>query len=896
MSMIGKTLAHYEITSQLGKGGMGEVYQAKDRKLGRDVAIKVLPEEFAKDTDRVARFQREAKLLASLNHPNIAAIHGLEESGGINFLVLELVEGETLAEQLKRGPIPVEESLKLALQITEALEAAHEKGVIHRDLKPANIKVTPDGKVKVLDFGLAKAYAGEQAELNLSNSPTLSNAATQQGIILGTAAYMSPEQTRGENVDKKADIWAFGCVLFEMLAGRGMFEGRTVSDTLAAVLMREPDWKQLPHNLHPRIRSLLERCLEKEAKNRYSGIGDARVDIQKALADPSGVFGQPITLVEPRRRLRTILSWAAITPILIAIAGVAVWKLKPMPPPELRPVTRFSYELPKDQRFGNLVECAIAVSPDGRRFIYGTDAGLYLRSMNDMEAKLLPGTGGTPQHPFFSPDGQWVGFFSNADKRLKKIAISGGAPVTLADVSIIGSFNWNADDTIIYGQWGKGIMRVSANGGTPEQITKSAENGAIGHPQILPDGKSILFTRASPPPVKIVVQSLKSGECKELFEGRVGKYLSTGHIVYEMGGNLFAVAFDLNTLKTVGGPVPLVEGVLRAGGASQYAVSDSGTLVYVPGIGGIAEPNRTLVWVDRNGKEEPIEAPPNTYRGPRISPDGTRVALTVTISENTDIWIWDLVRKTLTRLTFNAAADAYPLWTRDGKRIAFFSAREGKVGIYWKAADGTGQEEFVGSMQNRVLLPSSWSADAKTLVLTQAASGFGSTDIGALSMEGDRKHSALLQENHSEADPQISPDGRWMAYTSNESGNNEIYVRPFPNLNGGRWQVSTSGGSMSLWSPSGRELFYRNGDSYIAVEVETEPAFKPGKPKVLFKGTYSSSYFVSIELTPWDIHPDGKRFLMIKPLETTASAEGGPRRINIVLNWLDELKQRVPVK
>jgi hypothetical protein len=426
MSMIGKTLGNFEITNQLGKGGMGEVYQAKDQKLGRDVAIKVLPEEFARDTDRVARFQREAKLLASLNHPNIAAIHGLEESGGIQFLVLELVEGETLADQIKRGPIPVEESLKLALQIAEALEAAHEKGVIHRDLKPANIKVTPDGKVKVLDFGLAKAFAGEQADLNLSNSPTLSEAATQQGVILGTAAYMSPEQARGKTVDRRADIWAFGVVLYEMLTGKSLFGGDDVSQTLARVLERQPDFSALPPNIHPRIRLLLERCLEKEARNRYSGIGDARVDIQKALADPSGVFAQAGAAVERRRKLRTMLPWIAAATFLGAIiTGVAVWKFKPTPPAEPRQVTRFSYELPKEQQFAALMERALAVSPDGSKFVYSTSTGLYLRFMNELDARFIAGTAGA-QKPFFSPDGKWVGYVSAGDSQLKKIPISGG--------------------------------------------------------------------------------------------------------------------------------------------------------------------------------------------------------------------------------------------------------------------------------------------------------------------------------------------------------------------------------------------------------------------------------------------------------------------------------------
>jgi eukaryotic-like serine/threonine-protein kinase len=903
MSMIGKALNHYEITSQLGKGGMGEVYQANDKKLGRDVAIKVLPEEFARDADRVARFQREAKLLASLNHTNIAAIYGLEESSGTNFLVLELVEGETLADQIKRGPIPVEESLKLALQIAEALEAAHEKGVLHRDLKPANIKVTPEGKVKVLDFGLAKAFAGEQAELNLSNSPTLSDMATQQGIILGTAAYMSPEQARGKAVDRRADIWAFGCVLFEMITGRIAFSGKDVTDILAAVIRSEPEWANLPANLHGRLREVLERCLKKDDKDRYHDISDVKVDIQRVSTDPTGVLMRPVAGVEPRTRLRTLLPWLAVAIVLTAIiAGVAVWMLKPVPPPEPHQITRFSYELSKDQQFGNLTERAIAVSPDGRQFVYGNSAGLYLRSMDDLDAKLIPGTAGEEQRPFFSPDGKWIGFYSSTDRKLKKIARSGGAPVTLAEADPYGSFSWGTDDTILYGQRPPkaGIFRVSANGGTPEQIVKPAENEEIIHPQLLPDGKSVMFTRVTPR--RVFVQSLQSGERKELFEGDTARYLPTGHIVYGLQNSLFAMQFDSNSLKVSGGPVSLVEGVVRAGGAPQYAVSDSGTLVYVPGtVTAAATPGLTLVWVDRNGKEEPLAAEPRTYFNARISPDGTKVALDCYTSANLDIWIWDLIRKTMTRLTFDAAMDLLPLWTKDGKRIAFASGREGGLKVYWRAADGTGKDEVLGSVPALDEIPSGWSSDGKTLVMTGTSGGISNLEIGALSLEGDRKYRPLLKGKYSEYQPQISPNGKWMVYTSEESGQAEVYVRPFPNVDGGRWQVSTGGGNSPLWSRDGRELFYHSGDAAIAVAVKMEPAFSLETPKILFRASYvfvsSSNQFLSSPFFyPWDISPDGKRFLMIKPPGVAASAEEGPRKINIVLNWFEELKQRVPVK
>jgi eukaryotic-like serine/threonine-protein kinase len=914
--MIGKTLGHYQITNQLGRGGMGEVFQAKDQVLGREVAIKVLPDEFAKDADRVARFQREAKLLASLNHPNIAAIYGLEASDQTNFLVLELVEGQTLADQIKAGPVPVEESLKLALQIAEALEAAHEKGVIHRDLKPANIKVTPDGKVKVLDFGLAKAYAGDREEVNLSNSPTLSDAATQQGVILGTAAYMSPEQARGENVDKKADIWAFGVVLFEMLTGRGMFEGRTVSDTLAAVLMREPEWKRLPPNLHPRIRLLLERCLEKEAKNRCSGIGDARADIQRALADPGGVFVQPVTGVEPRGKLRTVLPWVAAAVVLTAIvAGLTVWKFKATEP---RRVMRFTYELPDGQQFDgdpvSGIDIQLAASPDGNQFVYATTEGLYLRSVDAFDAKLIAGTEKESDQPFFSPDGQWIGYISGSDNKLKKIALTGGAPVILCDIGpVVLGASWYSDNTIVYSDALKGIMRVSADGGVPELLIKrsianSFKEGFPANPLMLPGGKALLFTNwasSSEANWQVVIQSLKTGEQKVLFKGFAWGYLRTGHLIYGLENNkimsLLAVPFDPGRLKITGGSVPILEGISAAD------ISKSGTLIYVsqPRIAaeskgeaaaaGAASFGSTLVWVDKQGKEEPLAAAPGQYSDFEISPDGTRVA----VSGNDDIWIWDLSRKSMTRLTFDEESDVCPIWTPDSKRIVYLSYRESAIGgIFWKAADGTGDVEKLASEPGRRTVPSSWSKDGKTLALVELT--FDPTinvDIGILSMDGDHARKTLLQGKHMDLYPKISPDGRWMAYQSNESGKPEVYVRPFPEVDKGKWQISTDGGDSPLWSPDGRELFYHNGDSFMAVGVEIEPTFKPGNPKILFKGKYRFSSANGYLF--WDVSPDGKRFLMLKPSASAGAAptEAGPRpKINIVINWFEELKQRVPVK
>jgi serine/threonine protein kinase len=900
--MIGKTLGHYQITGQIGKGGMGEVFQAKDKVLGRDAAIKVLPEEFARDADRVSRFQREAKLLASLNHPNIAAIYGMEQFEGTNFLVLELVEGQTLADRIKAGPIPVDESLKLALQIAEALEGAHEKGVIHRDLKPSNIKVTPDGKVKVLDFGLAKAFSGEHEEVNLSHSPTLSDAATMQGVILGTAAYMSPEQAKGKNADKRADIWAFGVVLFEMLTGRGAFQGDDVSEIIASVIKGDVQLDRLPANLHPRVREAITRCLQKDPKRRYSSINDARYEIEQALADPSGVLAPPVTGAEPRRKLRMIFPWVAAAIALTAIiAGVAVWKLNPSKP---QPVSRFYYELPKDQQLRNAGGLNLAVSPDGRQFVYIADKGLYLRSLSELEARLIPGTNDDPRAPFFSPDGQWLGYWSAADNQLKKISIRGGASVSLCDAAAVNAASWGIDNMIIYTQYGRGIMRISATGGTPELMVDEQKE-SIGLSQILPDGKTVLFALITRRPWQVVMQSLKSGKRTVLFAGARPQYFSTGHIVFLSGNNsLSAIPFDLGKLEVTGAPVPVVEGVWQQQQASapQYAISDSGTLVYMPGTTvAAALPKQTFVWVDRNGKEEPLAAPPNSYDSPRISPDGTKVALQF---GRANIGIWDMVRKTMTRLTFDAYFNDLPLWTPDGKRIAFLSQQEREYKVYWKASNGTGTEDLLGSVPSLAMFfPSTWSGDGKNLVLTmlnqQAVRDTQPFDIGIISMEGDHKWRPLLQAKYNEAQPQISPDGRWMAYTSNESGQYEVYVRPFPDVEKGKWQVSTSGGDSPLWSRDCRELLYRSGDAVMAVSVKTEPDFSLETPKILFQGTYvSSDISSSYDLVTWDISLDGKRFLMMKPMKSTEKAPEAevPRRINIVLNWFEELKQRVPTK
>jgi serine/threonine-protein kinase len=648
-----------------------------------------------------------------------------------------------------------------------------------------------------------------------------------------------------------------------------------VTDIIAAALAKDPDFTKLPPSLHPDIGKLLRRCLQKDPVDRFRDVGDVRVEIKQILAEPGGLFLQPVA-VESRARLRTILQWMAAALILgLIIAGVAVWKLKPSEP---RHVMRFDYELPEGQEFGNLARSAVAVSPDGKQFVYTTAKGLYLRSIDELSAKPIAGAEGNLETPFFSPDGKWIGYWSRLDSKLKKISISGGPTITLCDALMILGADWGTDNTIVYGQMSSGIMRISGSGGKTESIIKAP--GFF--PNILPGGKSVLYTTSVGAQSKIMVQSLKSGETKELFAGSAARYLPAGYLAYSVEDSVFTVAFDPDKLRVSGEPVPVVTGVFNWI-APQYAVSDSGMLVYIPGTASRAMGQVTPLWVDRKGKEEPLAAAPNAYFFPRISPDGTRVAFTVGGPGQSDIWIWDMARKNLTRLTFDSPG-AVAIWAPDGKRIAYASEADGAV--YWKAADGTGKIGRLASVPGAMLYPWSWSNKGKTLVLEDYIGG-GSNNIGSMSLEGDRKWKPLLQEKYAERQPQVSPDGRYIAYSSNESGKQEVYVRPFPDVDsGGRWQVSTDGGENPLWSPDGRELFYRNEDAVMVVSVIKDPTFSLETPKILFRGRYFSPG--TTVGTSWDISPDGKRFLMTKINESTGSTI---QRINIVLNWLEELKQ-----
>ena len=724
----GTTLGPYTVAAKIGEGGMGEVWQARDTKLDRDVALKVLPEAFTSDPDRLARFEREAKVLASLNHPNIGSIYGLEEAEGIRALVLELVEGPTLADRIKQGPIPIDEALPIAKQIAEALEAAHEQGVIHRDLKPANIKVKADGTVKVLDFGLAKAFQPDASDPNMSMSPTISltAAATQMGMVIGTAAYMSPEQARGQAVDRRADVWAFAAVLFEMLSGRRVFDGRDVSETLAAVIKSEAPWEALPSDTPATVNTVLRRCLEKEPKHRIRDIGDVQLAMEGAFETTVGTQSEPEVAPQLQLWQRPIpLALAGLA--LLGLGGLAVWSLaRPAP----QAVTRFEVPLRAGETFTGRGRHAVAASPDGREIVYATTDGLSLRSLDQVAPVLVAGTDGSAREPFFSADGQWIGFYAGG--QLRKVATSGGAPVTLGEANNPWGVSWGTDDMILYGQGSDGIWRVPGTSGTPEVVI-TMEDGEFAHgPQVLPGDEWVLFT-LRPAGVglwdaaQIVMQSLVTGERVVLIEGgRDARYVETGHLVYALNGVVFAVAFDRDARQVLGGPVPLVEGVrdTNVTGAVQFSVARNGSLVYVPGLAG-GGTVVSLVWVGRDGDEERIPAPPRAYDRPRVSPDGTRVAVDIADGDNTDVWIWDLARETLTQLTFDEGVDDFPLWTPDSARVVFRSSREGG-GLFWKAADGTGQVERLKDGGAR---PYAWAADGR-LIFEQAA------DIGVLTMEG----------------------------------------------------------------------------------------------------------------------------------------------------------------
>ncbi len=889
--MIGKTISHYKIIEKIGQGGMGEVYRAEDTTLKREVAIKVLPPQFTQDPQRLARFEREAQLLAQLNHPNIAAIYGLEEAEGVRFLSLELVEGETLAERLTPGPLPLEEALEVCRQIAEGVEAAHEKGVIHRDLKPANVKVTPEGTVKILDFGLAKAFEAEPPITDISQSPTLTEEMTRAGVILGTAAYMSPEQAKGKPVDKRADVFAFGCVLYELLTGRRAFQGETITETLAAILKGEPDWEALPESTPWRIRDLLRRYLQKDPSHRLRDIGDARITIREALTEPEAAAPMVPAAAPKPARWRVALPWGAALLMALLAIGLALGPSPPAQPPTSRFATTPTAPL-ADSDGGDLV-----ISPDGRSLVYLSQSEgqtqLYLRVMDEFQARPLPGTEGAVSDPFFSPDSDSVGFF--AAGKLKRIS-PGGAVITLSEVPNFSGGSWGPDGVIVFAAGAGGLYRVPAAGGQPESLlVPDRDKGEVGfhRPQLLPGGQTVLFTVRNAPRTagsyvenQIRALSLDTGEQKTVLEGASDPhYLATGHLIYELAdvsGTLMAAPFDLEGLEVRGAPVPVLEGLRVRGEGVDYSISADGTLVYVP-VGGSQE--LTLVWVDRQGGIQPLIEVERSYRSPRVSPDGRYLAVRIgtTGSEDSQIWIYEIARGTLTLLTFERRNVA-PVWTPDGRRVTFGSGGPGQGSLFWKPADGSGVAEQL--LAGDFPRAGSWAPDGKVLAFTETPLG-KPTDVWLLEQENGWTARLFLDAPFSEGGPAFSPDGRWLAYISDESGQFEVYVRPYPGP-GSKFPISIQGGVAPVWARDGGELFYRSGDKMMAVTVEAGSEFRAGKPEVVFEGRYVPGNGIRPN---YDISPDGQRFVMVRSTQEGAS----PAQINVVLNWFEELKRLMPV-
>jgi serine/threonine-protein kinase len=902
----GSRLGAYEVVSLLGEGGMGQVYRAKDTRLKRDVALKILPDAFASDPDRVARFQREAELLATLNHANIAAIYGLEQADGMRALVLELVEGPTLADRIAQGPIPIDEAVLIASQIADALEAAHEKGVIHRDLKPANIKLTPDDKVKVLDFGLAKMLETPVVSGALSMSPTLSVLATYAGVILGTAAYMSPEQARGKTVDKRTDVWAFGCVLYEMLTGTPPFQGEDVAEVIGAIIHKDIAWDRLPPNTPPAVRMVLARCLERDPKDRLRDIGDVRLALRGAFESPRPVIEAPVAVRSHRGPLI-----ALATLLVLATAGLG-WIALRSPAKVPASVSRFGIVPPASQPLvirGS--DADLAISPDGTHIVYIAGTGepqIFVRALDQLEAMPLRGLGPV-RGPFMSPDSHWVGFMTGAQGGdLKKVSITGGPAITLCRVNgAARGASWGAGDMIVFATADPttGLMSVPGSGGEPKVLTtRDPQQGEQDHlwPSFLPGGRAVLFTITSASGIEnsqIAVLDLETGRKKVLIRGgSFAQYVGSGHLVYAVQGTLRAVRFDLTRLDVLGDPVPVLEQVTTTNvGAADFSVSGQGTLVYVPG-GGQNGAARSLVWLNRQGREERIKSPPRTYQFVRLSPDGTRAALEIRDQDN-DVWVWDFGHETLTRLTFNSGFDGNPVWTPDGRRIVFNSVRGGaQNNLYWQAADGTGTAERLTTSPN-AQIAESFSPDGTRLIfretLPKTAQDIHMLLITQAPGEKERQNRPLIETPFLEENADVSPDGHWLAYQSSESGSLQVYVRPFPNVDSGRWQVSTNGGSRPIWARNGHELFYIEGrDRLMTVPVRTAPSFSAGNPTKLFEGRY----FSATGGRTYDVSADGQRFLMITADAATnePASTSTPASMVVVERWFEDLKQRVPAK
>jgi serine/threonine-protein kinase len=882
----GTRLGPYEIASQIGVGGMGEVYKATDTNLKRAVAIKVLPAPVAADAERLARFQHEAEVLAALNHPNIAAIYGLERADTQTALVMELVEGQTLADRVARGAIPVEEALRIAKQIADALEAAHGQGIIHRDLKPANIKVRPDGTVKVLDFGLAKALVPTAAD-----APTLTGIRTLAGLVMGTPAYMSPEQARGEPASPQADIWSFGVVLYELVTGISPFCRSSTAETFASVLGAQPDYSALPAQVPPKVAQLIRRCLERDRKRRSQHIGDVRIELDEALAGLTTDAAVPPVNAAPvwAQRWR----WAAAGIALVLLAGVGGWflaqRFASAPPAAPARLSIVVPDRPSVFPFGTR---HLAISQDGTSVAFAAARQLSIRRLAQKEVVAI---NVTASNPFFSPNGEWVGFFSQSvgDEGLSKVSVLGGAPVPIATTSERpAGGTWRADGTIVFAT-SAGLYRVSESGGEPRLLLKPDPNRkerAYAWPHFLPDGSAVLFTiipETSIDGAAIAVLNLKTLEVKVVLKGgSAGRYASTGHLVYATGSGLKAIAFDPDHHEIRGQPVALPDVEVATtpdNGAAEFALSTTGTLIFItPEVPGRVP--RTLSWVDRRGIEERLPLAPDYYYYQRISPDGTRVALDI-VGTSRDIWIWDLQRRAMTKLTDGPTEDLLPVWSPDGRRVFFSSDRTGNFDVYSQAADGAtaARLEFAGPGAQMTM---GFTPDGGRLLLLEDFK-----DVVMFNPARTDRLEPLLHSKFAEWLATVSPDGHWIAYESNEAENHfEIFLRPFPDVSGRREKVSINGGRYPLWGPKGGELFYVDLDGQLmAASVTLSPTLRLGSVTKLFDWEKPPR---GVSGMPYDVSPIDGRFLRLNAPPRDASS--ATIQISVVLNWFQELKRLAP--
>lgn len=908
----GDKLGPYEILGPLGAGGMGEVYRAKDTQLDREVAVKVLPYSMASDPERLARFDREAKILAALSHPNIAVIYGLEKYGGLEkfdggrALVMELVPGDTLGARIKSGAMPLDEALQVSKQVAEALEAAHEKGITHRDLKPGNIMLTPGGQVKVLDFGLAAMSAPAAQSTDPNNSPTITMGMTQAGTIMGTAAYMSPEQAAGAPVDRRADIWSFGVVLYEMLTGKRLFEGgESISHTLADVLRAPINFDPIPS----RARALLKRCLDRNLRTRLQSIAEARIAIDEILTGAAVEDSSPTSNRDRAGADRTTkLPWlvAAALGLIAAAAGAAWWRSSQ---PVEQSLIRISGDLGPDAIAG--ANQTVAISPDGKRIVYPVRSGgkrlLATRLLDQVTPTLLSGTDDAVI-PFFSPDGQWIGF--GAEGKLKKISVLGGAAVTLCDAPSLRGAAWGTDGNIIAAldSTPVGLSRVPDSGGQPQTLTKPQERGEQRQfwPHLLPGGDAVLFAgnvSGNWDAANIEVLglkdegALKAGEIKILVRGGYSPHYlpgpsgDTGHLVYLHEGVLLGVPFDPVKLELRGTPVPLVEGVAASPGqgGGQFDVSGTGSLVYLEGKTAVA--GVTFSWMDRSGKMEPLLAKPDRYLWPRLSPDGNLLVTSKTDGKGYDLFVYDWRHDTMPRLTFNGAENREAEWFPDSKHLAFDAAD----GLWWVRADGGGQPQQLlkdESAADRTM--NGVSPDGKRVSYSRRSSETN-MDLYTLPLDlSDPEHPKAGKPEVFLATParewlgRFSPDGHWMAYLSDESGMQELYVRPFPGP-GGKWQISNGGANIPVWSRDGQQIFYANPERKIMVTDYTAKGdtFSYSKPRLLTD--------TELNHTEFDITPDGKRFAVVSRPDAAQEKQGN-LHATFLLNFADEVRRKSPLK